>query len=90
MKKGQIFQKESTLYGNSFYEKQDGRSYSSAQLVYIVQFHMHITHWRLAKRIGNLNSFFEKADSPPPPEKAVDSQNVSVSAPNIITRGNTW
>jgi hypothetical protein len=42
MKKGQIFLKESTLYGNSYYKKEDGRSYSFAQFVYVVQ--SHITH----------------------------------------------
>jgi hypothetical protein len=32
-----IFQKESTLYGNVYYEKEEGRPYSFAQLAGVVE-----------------------------------------------------
>jgi hypothetical protein len=84
MKKGRVFQKESTLSGNCYYEKEEGRPYSFSQFVY--KFVIAFTDGN-TKEIGNLNLAFEKADSPPPPppispEKGVDSQKVSVSVPN--------
>jgi hypothetical protein len=68
MKKGRVFQKGSTLSGNSYYEKEEGRPYSFvAQLVY--KFLIAYTGGN-TKEIRNLNSAFEKADSPPPPPPA--------------------
>jgi hypothetical protein len=58
MKKGRAFQKDSTLSGNSYYEKEEGIPYSFAQLVY--KFLIAYTGGN-TKGIGNLNSAFEKA-----------------------------
>jgi hypothetical protein len=62
MEKGTGFQKEKTLSGNSYYEKEEGRPYSFAQKMY--KFLIAYTGGN-TKGIGNLNSAFEKADSPP-------------------------
>ncbi len=44
----------------------------------------YIIHWRLNKGNKNLNSAFEKADSPPPPPQKREStrKKVGVSLPN--------
>jgi hypothetical protein len=94
MEKGWVFQEETTLSGNSCYEKEKDRPYSFvAQSVHKFLDSIQVYNFSIAftgsntKEIGNLNSDFEKADSPPPPtcpEKGVDSQKVSVSAPKIL------
>ncbi len=45
-----IFQKESTLYGNGYNEREEGGPYSFAQLVYKISHTLQ--HWRLYKEVG--------------------------------------
>jgi hypothetical protein len=78
MKKGKIFKKESTLYWNSYYEKEAGR-----QLVY----KFIISHTGgFTKRRGDLNSAFEKANSPPSPplQKRESTRKKLVYLPPIL------
>jgi hypothetical protein len=64
MKKGRFFQRLFMIMVT--FEKEEGRPYSFAQLVYKCL----ITHISgSTKRIGNLNSAIEKADSSSPPKR---------------------
>ncbi len=80
MKKRLIFQKESTVYYNG---KEEGRPYPFAQLM--PKFLLSHTCGS-TKRIGNLNSAFETADSPkpPPPQKRESTRKKSVYLPPIL------
>jgi hypothetical protein len=49
------------VYGNSYYEKEEGGPYSFAQLV--CKFLIYFNSGGIIKRIGNLNSTVEKTNS---------------------------
>ncbi len=83
-KKGWVFQKESTLYGSSYYEKEEGRPYPISVHIF------HSIHWRQYK--GNREPQFslwkslQPPPSPHPPtaQKRESTRKNSVHLPRIL------
>jgi hypothetical protein len=75
---------------NDYYEKEKGRPYSFAQLMYKFEI-SHIAHYWLCKKNNTKGTSFQplkKPTAPPPtsPEKGVDSQKVSGSSKTVFMK----